>query len=161
MKYKLESSLHQEISININDDVVPFDSSKDIVSLELSRIDDLKIDYEGELVVLDNNSNLLDDETGEGDGLFLHTISKKDVIIGSININSILYFVICFVLSVISISYISYFINRYKNKNESFKIGDIVLLSIAIFIIFMMLFYILLYSIILIWNYLWLIIMHI
>ena len=131
--------------ININDDVVPFDSSKDIVSLELSRIDDLKIDYEGELVVLDNNSNLLDDETGEGDGLFLHTISKKDVIIGSININSILYFVICFVLSVISISYISYFINRYKNKNESFKIGDIVLLSIAIFIIFMMLFYILLY----------------
>ena len=99
--------------ININDDVVPFDSSKDIVSLELSRIDDLKIDYEGELVVLDNNSNLLDDETGEGDGLFLHTISKKDVIIGSININSILYFVICFVLSVISISYISYFIYYY------------------------------------------------
>lgn len=133
-----------EILVNENETTIDFENI-DNVSIEASIIDDIKIEYNGDIFVTDNIGNVVEDETGEGDNIFLHSLSRKDVILGGLNAKSILYFAISFIIALLSLSYICYFKDKYKETRDSFKIRDFLILSICIFVIFMLTFYILLY----------------
>ena len=139
-----DESKIDEILINENETTIQFDNL-DNVAIEASVIDDIKIEYNGNIIVTDDTGKIVEDETGVGDDLFLHSVSKKDVILGGLNIKSLVYFVICFVLSVLSLIYINYFVNKYRCTKDSFKILDFLVLSVSVFVIFMLTFYLLLY----------------
>lgn len=139
-----DESQIDEILINENETTIQFDNL-DNVAIEASVIDDIKIEYNGDIIVTDNTGKIVEDKTGVDDNVFLHSVSKKDVILGSLNIMSLVYFVICFILSVLSLVYISYFVNKYNGTKDSFKIRDFLILSISVFFIFMLTFYFLLY----------------
>ena len=139
-----DESQIDEILINENETTIQFENL-DNVNIEASVIDDIKIEYNGDIIVTDNTGKIVEDKTGVDDNVFLHSVSKKDVILGSLNIMSLVYFVICFILSVLSLVYISYFVNKYNGTKDSFKIRDFLILSISVFVIFMLTFYFLLY----------------
>lgn len=139
-----DESQIDEILINENETTIQFENL-DNVNIEASVIDDIKIEYNGDIIVTDNTGKIVEDKTGVDDNVFLHSVSKKDVILGSLNIMSLVYFVICFILSVLSLVYISYFVNKYNGTKDSFKIRDFLILSISVFFIFMLTFYFLLY----------------
>ncbi|MBR2784473.1 MAG: DUF2142 domain-containing protein [Clostridia bacterium] len=139
-----DESQIDEILINENETTIQFENL-DNVNIEASVIDDIKIEYNGDIIVTDNTGKIVEDKTGVDDNVFLHSVSKKDVILGSLNIMSLVYFVICFILSVLSLVYISYFVNKYNGTKDSFKIRDFIILSISVFFIFMLTFYFLLY----------------
>jgi uncharacterized membrane protein len=139
-----DESQIDEILINENETTIQFENL-DNVNIEASVIDDIKIEYNGDIIVTDNTGKIVEDKTGVDDNLFLHSVSKKDVILGSLNTKSLVYFVICFILSVLSLVYISYFVNKYNGTKDSFKIRDFLILSISVFVIFMLTFYFLLY----------------
>ena len=139
-----DESQIDEILINENETTIQFDNL-DNVAIEASVIDDIKIEYNGNIIVTDDTGKIVEDETGVGDDLFLHSVSKKDVILGGLNIKSLVYFVICFILSVLSLIYINYFVNKYRCTKDSFKILDFLVLSVSVFVIFMLTFYLLLY----------------
>ena len=132
-----DESQIDEILINENETTIQFENL-DNVTIEASVIDDIKIEYNGDIIVTDNTGKIVEDKTGVEDNVFLHSVSKKDVILGSLNTKSLVYFVICFILSVLSLVYISYFVNKYN-------IRDFLILSISVFVIFMLTFYFLLY----------------
>ena len=139
-----DESQIDEILINENETTIQFENL-DNVTIEASVIDDIKIEYNGDIIVTDNTGKIVEDKTGVEDNVFLHSVSKKDVILGSLNTKSLVYFVICFILSVLSLVYISYFVNKYNGTKDSFKIRDFLILSISVFVIFMLTFYFLLY----------------
>ena len=139
-----DESQIDEILINENETTIQFENL-DNVNIEASVIDDIKIEYNGDIIVTDNTGKIVEDKTGVDDNVFLHSVSKKDVILGSLNTKSLVYFVICFILSVLSLVYISYFVNKYNGTKDSFKIRDFLILSISVFVIFMLTFYFLLY----------------
>ena len=139
-----DESQIDEIFINENETTIQFENL-DNVTIEASVIDDIKIEYNGDIIVTDNTGKIVEDKTGVEDNVFLHSVSKKDVILGSLNTKSLVYFVICFILSVLSLVYISYFVNKYNGTKDSFKIRDFLILSISVFVIFMLTFYFLLY----------------
>lgn len=139
-----DESQIDEILINENETTIQFENL-DNVNIEASVIDDIKIEYNGDIIVTDNTGKIVEDKTGVEDNVFLHSVSKKDVILGSLNTKSLVYFVICFILSVLSLVYISYFVNKYNGTKDSFKIRDFLILSISVFVIFMLTFYFLLY----------------
>lgn len=139
-----DESQIDEILINENETTIQFENL-DNVTIEASVIDDIKIEYNGDIIVTDNTGKIVEDKTGVEDNVFLHSVPKKDVILGSLNTKSLVYFVICFILSVLSLVYISYFVNKYNGTKDSFKIRDFLILSISVFVIFMLTFYFLLY----------------
>ena len=126
-----DESQIDEILINENETTIQFENL-DNVTIEASVIDDIKIEYNGDIIVTDNTGKIVEDKTGVEDNVFLHSVSKKDVILGSLNTKSLVYFVICFILSVLSLVYISYFVNKYNGTKDSFKIRDFLILSIVI-----------------------------
>lgn len=146
IKYEVSLSDTSTIKeINVNNNEISFDEESDIVQIDASVIDDIKIEYDGELIVTNSDNIQVLDETGEGDGVFLSTVNKKDILFKSINKTSIIYFVVCYFASILSLMWIKHFKDKYKDNTDSFKIYDILILAVSILAIFFILFYILLY----------------
>ena len=101
-----DESQIDEILINENETTIQFDNI-DNVAIEASVIDDIKIEYNGNIIVTDDTCKIVEDETGVEDDLFLHSVSK--------------------------------------GTKDSFKILDFLALSVSVFVIFMLTFYLLLY----------------
>ena len=105
----------------------------------LSVVDDIEINYEGQLSVY--KANILQEV--ETNGTYINEISVWNIIASSMNWYSLLIFVILYPILFLVIYNVKRFLLKLKG-DENIKLRDIVIFMISVFIIYTSTFYILL-----------------
>lgn len=139
-----DNSKINEILIDENGTDIEYENIE-FLEISTSVIDDIKIEYDGQIIVTDKDKNVVIDETGPDDDIYVHTVSKINVISDAFSKKSILFFGLSFAISLLSLIFIVKFTEKYKDSKDSFKIVDFVILSLCILSIYFMVYYFLLY----------------